>query len=169
MSIQEYLRELERRLRVGPMRRRRILRELEAHLLDSAAEEERTGLSRLEAERRAIERLGSVDDLVARFNTARRRRPSGRLIAVAAVVGFVTVALVLSAVLITGGTNHASNRLAAVVCRGENAKQATSKIARLIACADVVERCREGSLRATIWVARRRMPARIVCRNLQPG
>jgi hypothetical protein len=159
MSIEEYLRELERRLGVGPIRRRRIMRELESHLLDAAAEEERTGLSRLEAERRATERLGTADELAARFNTARRSWPSGRLIAVAVAVAFATVALVLPVVLITGGANHAANRIAAVVCRGENAKQA---------CADFVERCRQGSLRATIWVATRGAPSRIVGRDVRP-
>lgn len=48
---------------VAPRHVRRYLNELADHLADLIAEEERTGLSRTEAESAALKRLGGMDDL----------------------------------------------------------------------------------------------------------
>ncbi len=70
MTIAEYLAALRRSLRVGPLAKRRILREIEAHLLDAADHEELAGIDRGEAERAAVERLGPADLVAARFSSA---------------------------------------------------------------------------------------------------
>ncbi|MFQ5425534.1 MAG: hypothetical protein ACE5EV_00460 [Gaiellales bacterium] len=65
--IQRYLRDLERRLPVWPWRRNRILREVERHLCDLTAAEQRRGLPRGEGERRAIEQFGAAEEVAASF------------------------------------------------------------------------------------------------------
>lgn len=50
------------------MRKRRIVREVEGHLLDAVHEARIAGASRQEAERLAIERFGSVETLASRFS-----------------------------------------------------------------------------------------------------
>jgi hypothetical protein len=62
-----YLAELRRRLRERRAAKRRILREIESHLLELAAEEERAGIPPTQAESRAIERLGPADALAQQF------------------------------------------------------------------------------------------------------
>lgn len=74
MTIEDYLRELRTKLDVGPLRRRRILREIEGHLLDSVHEARIAGASRQEAERLAIERFGTVHTLASRFSEPSPRR-----------------------------------------------------------------------------------------------
>ncbi len=164
MSVEEYLRELGRRLSVGPVRRRRILRELEAHLLDATAEEERGGRSRQDAERRATERLGSVDDLAARFGARRRSRTTRRLVAISVGVSVAaTAAFALPMVLVDSGESHAVSRVARIVCGGENAKQT---------CVDAVERsCDADSpgTQATIWTPGGPTPAHAWCRKVLRG
>src|ERR1700727_2851694 len=48
---------------IAPRHVRRYLTELADHLADLRAEEERSGLSRTDAESAALHRLGSIDDL----------------------------------------------------------------------------------------------------------
>lgn len=71
MTIDEYLAELRRHLKVGPLARRRILREIETHLVEATAQELTAGHPAEQAERRAIERVGSPVDLAAPFPRAR--------------------------------------------------------------------------------------------------
>lgn len=71
MTSDEYMAVLRRSLRVGPLERRRILRELEAHLVDAVRREEAAGVARPAAERRAIARLGEPGNLAARFSEER--------------------------------------------------------------------------------------------------
>jgi HAAS domain-containing protein len=59
--IESYLRELEQRLPVT--RRRRFLKETEAHLVDCAERHVAAGASRDEAERLAVEAFGPPDEL----------------------------------------------------------------------------------------------------------
>jgi hypothetical protein len=97
VSAEEYLAALRRTLRVGPFAKRRILREIDAHLVDAIRREEVGGATRTVAERRAIACFGDPRILAARFSEGRRttRRwatPAGLSaaagIAVALVVGF---------------------------------------------------------------------------------
>src|SRR2546423_287808 len=57
-SVDEYLAELRGHLRVGPITKRRILREIAAHLTDAAREH---------GEEQAIERFGPPEVIASRF------------------------------------------------------------------------------------------------------
>jgi hypothetical protein len=67
-SIDAYVDDLAWRLRVGMRGRRRIVREVAAHLADLVAEEEAAGLTPQAAVRRATTRFGTPADLAAEFN-----------------------------------------------------------------------------------------------------
>lgn len=80
-----YLAELHHHLRGRPLAKRRILREIEAHLEDAIRREMEEGVSRDEAERRAIDRLGPADELGQRFHEGGgRMRAAGLALAAAA-------------------------------------------------------------------------------------
>ena len=66
--IPRYLRELDHLLQAGPLRRRRILAEVEEHLRDAGGDEE------------ALARFGPPEELAAALN-AIRPRPPARLVA----------------------------------------------------------------------------------------
>jgi hypothetical protein len=72
--IAEYLEELSGQLRRG--HRRRILAEVRAHLLESAAVNSLSGADRDRAERSAVERFGPPAKVASEFNTLRRRPPA---------------------------------------------------------------------------------------------
>jgi uncharacterized membrane protein YeaQ/YmgE (transglycosylase-associated protein family) len=74
---QEYLHALNRELRVGRRYRRRVLQELAGHIEDAAARERGLGLSADQAQRRAVERLGSIDTVAERISTTRRASRTG--------------------------------------------------------------------------------------------
>lgn len=64
--MEKQFRELRERLLlagVAPRHLRRYLSELRDHLADLKAEEERAGRNRSEAEKRALLRLGGIDEL----------------------------------------------------------------------------------------------------------
>lgn len=67
-SIDAYVSDLTRRLRVRRRTRRRIEQEVTAHLADLVAEEEATGMTPQAAARRAAERFGRPEALAAEFN-----------------------------------------------------------------------------------------------------
>ena len=69
-SIDAYVEDLAWRLRVGMRGRRRIMREVAAHLADLVAEEEAAGLTPQAAARRATARFGAPEELAAEFNRA---------------------------------------------------------------------------------------------------
>jgi len=99
LSIEEYLAILQRNLRARPFARRRILREIEAHLLDAVGRERSGGTSREEAEQRAIARFGPAEGLAARLSEpseARRRRKAALMVAVGASAVGVALGLGLS-------------------------------------------------------------------------
>lgn len=73
--IENYLDELLLRLRVSPRETRRILIEAESHLRDAADVAEQRGLSREDAEREAVRRFGSADEVARAAWTARRLSP----------------------------------------------------------------------------------------------
>ncbi len=75
--IEPYLAELSRELRVGPLRRRRILAEVHAHLEDAGGDEE------------AIARFGAPREVAARFNEL--HRPTPWLAVLAPLVGILVV------------------------------------------------------------------------------
>ncbi len=92
--MEDYLRELRRHLRVGPLAKRRILREIEAHLVDAA---EREG------EEPAIAAFGSPREVAMRF-AGRSRRPA---LLVGAVASGLAGASALAIVLMLGGQRPA--------------------------------------------------------------
>ncbi|GAA1998442.1 permease prefix domain 1-containing protein [Catenulispora subtropica] len=67
-SVDAYVDDLAWRLRVGMRGRRRITREVAAHLADLVAEEEAAGLTPQAAARRATARFGAPEELAAEFN-----------------------------------------------------------------------------------------------------
>ena len=93
MTLSDYLAALAGELRVGPLRRRRILAEVEDHLQASVDERLASGVARDEAEEAARARFGPAADLAAGFN--RQWRVRTRLAAAAVLGGagalFVTV------------------------------------------------------------------------------
>ena len=96
--IHRHLRELRARVPGGPLRRRRVVAEMRAHLEDAAAEEQRAGRAREDAERLAVERFG--------VPFADRRQGWGTLIVLPAVVGIIVVAAVALAVASRGGAGR---------------------------------------------------------------
>lgn len=76
--IHDYLVELSRHLRAWPWRRRRILAEVEAHLLDGGGDED------------AIARFGTPEEVAMRFNEV-TPAPHPRLAALAVLGGIVFV------------------------------------------------------------------------------
>jgi hypothetical protein len=84
MTLNDYVAALARDLRVGPLRRRRILAEVEDHLQASVDERLASGVARDEAEEAALARFGPAAGLAAGFN--RQWRVRTRL-AAAAVLG----------------------------------------------------------------------------------
>jgi hypothetical protein len=92
VTIEEYLDELRQHLRVGPLARRRIVREIEGHLIEAAADR---------GEDAAIAELGSPRLLARRFSDDRRPPQRGRLIGVSVLVA---AAIVIPVLVFTGGT-----------------------------------------------------------------
>jgi hypothetical protein len=88
MTVREYVAALSRELRVGPLRRRRILAEVEDHLSEASAEE---------AEEAAITRFGPVEEVASRFN--RQWRVRTRLAGAAVLAGIVVVFLSVQALM----------------------------------------------------------------------
>jgi hypothetical protein len=72
--IDAYLRELNHRLRVRGRRRRRILAEVRAHLLDAAEAERLTGTEQAVAAQRAAARFGRAAENAGQFNALAARR-----------------------------------------------------------------------------------------------
>jgi hypothetical protein len=71
---ERFVRALRRGLRGGPRRRRRVVREVTAHLDDLVRELEAGGMSRPVAVREALRRLGDVGTIAAAFREARPER-----------------------------------------------------------------------------------------------
>jgi hypothetical protein len=77
-----FLSALKGELRCGPLRRRRVLAEIAAHLDDTVSDLEADGLDRAAAVTEALRRLGDVGTITAAFRATRRRgarRPRVRL------------------------------------------------------------------------------------------
>lgn len=68
--IARYLDELASALRVGWLRKRRIVREIEEHLRDECAAAQRAGATPAQAEQLAVARLGPAAALAAQFADA---------------------------------------------------------------------------------------------------
>lgn len=108
MRIKDYLQELALKLEVDARRKRRILREIEEHLLEAAYREEVFGASRAEAERRAVERFGSIETLAERFST--HKGPRRTLVVLVPVGVILAAALAIGLALGTGGKQSISAR-----------------------------------------------------------
>lgn len=104
--IQRYLHELRGRVPGGPLRRRRVLGELRAHLEDAAEKEQEAGRTREEAERLAVERFGVP------FPDRQRRWVSW--IPLPLGVGVIVVAAVAVAVESGGSAGQPHARTAAI-------------------------------------------------------
>lgn len=77
----QFVKALRRALRCGPVRRRRVMREVRAHLDDTVTELEASGMDETEAVQEALRRLGEVATITSAFREARTRRrgaPRGR-------------------------------------------------------------------------------------------
>jgi len=69
--IADYIAELSGELRRG--RRRRILAEVRAHLVEAAAADASRGVEPIRAAQRAVERFGPPSRVASQFNALRRR------------------------------------------------------------------------------------------------
>ena len=101
-SIALYLRELRGRLGGSWLRRRRIVSEVRAHLLEAAAAEPLAVRDPAEAARSAIARFGSVEQTVHAFavETERMPAPARARVLVAGASAVLLCAAALSAVLV---------------------------------------------------------------------
>jgi hypothetical protein len=115
VTVEEYLAELRHHLRVGPLTKRRILREVREHLEDA------TQADREAAEGRAIERLGAPVDLAARFGDRRRR--IGFAVAFAVVIAAVGGTAVGLAVGLGESVDPQLQATARAYCGGANASR----------------------------------------------
>lgn len=100
--IEVYLDELLLSLRVPPRQARRILAEAEAHLRDTAEALSSAGMGPLDAEREAVRRHGSVDEVAASCHAVHGHSP----LQVAASAGqalLCLAALALVAIGVSGG------------------------------------------------------------------
>jgi hypothetical protein len=95
MTIVSYLGELERELRLRRAPRGRLLQEVEHHLRDLADELAGSGLSRAQAEERAIERFGDAASVAAGFAEATASSTARRAVgaAAAAFAGYSVIAV----------------------------------------------------------------------------
>lgn len=66
--VERYLEELRRELRANPLLARRVLEEVADHLAEAVAAEKRAGADALEAEARAVRRLGEARSLARAFD-----------------------------------------------------------------------------------------------------
>jgi hypothetical protein len=66
-----FLSALKRGLRCGPLRRRRVVREITAHLDDTVTELEARGMAEAAAVHEALRRLGDVGAITSAFREAR--------------------------------------------------------------------------------------------------
>ena len=71
---QRFLSTLKRELRGGPLARRRVLREITAHLDDTVAEMEACGVDADAAVEEALRRLGDVGTITTAFREVRPQR-----------------------------------------------------------------------------------------------
>ena len=94
--IDDYLDALQFRLRGAPRDVRRMLRETEDHLNDSAAAGVEAGLTPEDAERQAVERFGRIEDIARRFNRSAPvpRLRAGPLLEQAATLGGIALAAI---------------------------------------------------------------------------
>lgn len=100
--IETYLAQLDRRLAFDAALSARVCAEVEDHLRESA--DAQRGLARDEAERHAVQRFGSVDELAARFATDTLRALTTRTwMALAATAGAAFLAMRLRRMLLDAG------------------------------------------------------------------
>lgn len=71
---ERFVRTLKRGLRCGPLKRRRVLREITAHLDDSVAELKASGMADPAAIQEALRRLGDVGTITSAFRRVRPER-----------------------------------------------------------------------------------------------
>jgi hypothetical protein len=109
--IEEYLDELLSRLRLPPRATRRLLAEAEDHLREDAANAERAGSGRLEAERAAVARFGSAARIATEERRVRRPNPIAA-VGTIAWAGVVLVGVGLTAVGLSGVLAAVFNGLA---------------------------------------------------------
>lgn len=101
-QLEEYLRAVSRRLRVGRAVKRRALREIEDHVRQAAAREGEQGAGEDEAVRTAIDSFGSARAVADEFSAVHAGRPSRRR---------YTIALVTACAVTLAGLTVAGARL----------------------------------------------------------
>ena len=87
-QIQPYLRKLRRKLWLLGIANSEALAEVESHLLEAAEAGRREGLSAVEAERRAVDRFGSVTTVADAFERERKDPVQKILLAFAVLAGW---------------------------------------------------------------------------------
>ncbi len=86
-SIASYMHALERRLRLRGLADREALEEIRSHLLESAEEAVGRGVRKEDAELQALERFGSVPQIVRSFEEERNNDMQKIFLAVGAMAG----------------------------------------------------------------------------------
>ncbi len=71
---ERFVRTLKRGLRCGPLKRRRVLREIAAHLDDTVAELRASGMTEAAAVHEALRRVGDAGTITSAFRKVRPRR-----------------------------------------------------------------------------------------------
>jgi hypothetical protein len=71
---ERFVRTLKRGLRCGPLKRRRVLREITAHLDDTLTELKASGMAEPAAVQEALRRLGDVGTITSAFRKVRPER-----------------------------------------------------------------------------------------------
>lgn len=156
MRVDEYLAELRRSLRGGPVARRRILSEIRAHLEDALRQEQAAGYESAEAERRAVARVGQAEVLAAAFSKKPRRNGGaarGRVIGAtvsAACVVFATAVIVAIFTETSGDGRRSDVRRALIAEQAGDYAEAHKWIVRAIS---------PGSDDWRVWLIRARIEA----------
>ena len=71
---EQFVSAVKRGLRVGPLKRRRVVRELAGHLEDTVSELEARGMDESSAVREALRRIGDAGTVTSAFRDVRPRR-----------------------------------------------------------------------------------------------
>lgn len=74
---EQFVRALKRGLRVGPLKRRRVVREIAEHLDDTVTELEEQGMEESAAVQEALRRMGDAGTITSAFRDVRAERRRG--------------------------------------------------------------------------------------------
>jgi hypothetical protein len=114
VTIEGYLAELRQCLRLGPLAKRRILREVDEHLRQAARRDE--------GEERAIASFGSPAEVAARFARPRRYVPRAAGASLVAVLAVTAIVASVIGIRSPDLTQTQVTRIVRAYCGGVNAK-----------------------------------------------